>query len=254
MDTLSGKVALVTGSSRGIGAAIASLFAEHGAMVALHGRDAQALGEVQRTIDAKVGSGRSIVTIGDTTRFEDIERVRGEIERAFGPVDILVANAGGNTVPPGPVEELTESGWREVIDENLTATFLTLKSILPGMKQRRRGVIVTLSSAAARRPSSHSPAAYTAAKAGIELLTRTVALQLGAFGVRANCIAPETILTERNMKEIPAPVQQTLVGQHPIARLGTPEDVAQAALFLASEQSAWISGVILDVAGGSVMA
>jgi 3-oxoacyl-[acyl-carrier protein] reductase len=254
MDTLSGKIALVTGSSRGIGAAIATLFAEHGAGVALHGRDAHALGEVQRTIDSKVGPGRSMVVTGDTTRFDDIERVRMEIEEALGAVDILVANAGGNAVPPGPVEEMTESGWREVVDANLTATFLTLKSFLPGMKQRRRGAIVTLSSAAARRPSPHSPAAYMAAKAGIQLLTRTVALQLGPFGVRANCIAPETILTERNTKQIPEPMQQTLAGQHPIARLGTPEDVAQAALFLASDQSAWISGVILDVAGGSVMA
>jgi 3-oxoacyl-[acyl-carrier protein] reductase len=151
------------------------------------------------------------------------------------------------------VEELTEAAWRDVVDANLTATFLTLKSFLPGMKQRGRGAIVTISSAAARRPHENSPIAYAAAKAGVQLLTRDVALQAGPFGVRANCIAPETILTERNSQQIPEPLQKTLAEQHAVRRLGAPEDVAQAALFLASDQSAWISGAILDVAGGSVM-
>ena len=112
---------------------------------------------------------------------------------------------------------------------------------------------MTLSSAAARRPHEKSPIAYAAAKAGVQLLTRDVALQAGPFGIRANCIAPETILTERNTQQIPEALQKTLAEQHAVRRLGTPEDVARAALFLASDQSAWISGAILDVAGGSVM-
>jgi 3-oxoacyl-[acyl-carrier protein] reductase len=253
-DTLRGKVALVTGSSRGIGAAIARLFARHGAKVALHGRDSQALAAVQHDIESEVGPGNTIPTFGDTTRIEDIERVRRATEDALGPVDILVANAGSNTVRPGPVEEMSDSDWRSVVDANLNATFLTLKSFLPGMKARKRGVVITISSAAARRPSQHSPVAYAAAKAGIELLTRDVALQAGPFGVRANCIAPETILTERNLQQIPESLQRSLAEQHPVGRLGTPEDVAEAALFLASDQSAWISGVVLDVAGGSVLA
>jgi 3-oxoacyl-[acyl-carrier protein] reductase len=253
-DALRDKVAFVTGSSRGIGAAIARLFAQNGARVALHGRDTEALTGIQRAIDFEIGAGRAISTVGDTTRFEDLERVRLDVERRLGPVDILVANAGGNSVPPCPLEELTADGWRSVVDVNLNATFLTLKCFLPGMKQRKRGAIITISSAAARRPNAHSPIAYAAAKAGIELLTRDVALQAGPFGIRANCIAPETILTERNLEQIPRDLQQNLAGQHPVGRLGTPEDVAEAALFLASDRSAWISGIILDVAGGSVMA
>src|SRR5438105_5370682 len=253
MDLLNDRVALITGSSRGIGAAIATLFAKEGAKVALHGRDEQALATVQRAIESEVQRGRVISVVADVTRFSEIERMRGEIERALGPVDILVANAGGNSAPPGPVEEMTEDAWRNVVDANLTATFLTLKSFLPGMKQRGRGAIVTMSSAAARRPHEKSPVAYAAAKAGVQLLTRDVALQAGPFGIRANCITPETIMTERNMRQIPEPMQKTLTEQHPVRRLGTPEDVARAALFLASDQSAWISGVILDVAGGSVM-
>ena len=144
-------------------------------------------------------------------------------------------------------------GWRRSLDVNLTGTFLTIRSFLPGVKERKRGSIITISSAAARRPSPHSPVAYAAAKAGIELLTKDLAAQAGPSGVRANCIAPETILTERNQRQIPEETQRQLIDAHPVRRLGTPEDVAEAALFLASDASAWISGVVIDVAGGSVL-
>ena len=165
----------------------------------------------------------------------------------------MVANAGGNHSPPGPLEEVGEAGWRACLEHNLTATFFTLKSVLPGMKQRRHGNIITISSAAARRPHVRSPIPYAAAKAGIELLTQDVALQAGPFGIRVNCIAPETILTETNAKRIPPELQDELARNRPIARLGTPEDIADAATFFASDASAWITGVILDVAGGAVL-
>jgi 3-oxoacyl-[acyl-carrier protein] reductase len=180
--------------------------------------------------------------------------MRGEVEREFGPIDILVANAGGSFTAPGPLEEITEDGWRASIDGNLTATFLTIKSVLPGMKARKTGTIITISSAAARRPYPQSPIPYAAAKAGIQILTQVVAAQAGPYGVRVNCIAPETILTERNSARIPDSQKKMLVDMHPIRRLGEPEDVAGAAVFLASEDAGWISGVILDIAGGSVMA
>jgi 3-oxoacyl-[acyl-carrier protein] reductase len=169
-------------------------------------------------------------------------------------VDILVANAGGNPVRPGPIEQLTEAEWRQSVDVNLTATFLTVKAFLPGMKQRGRGEIITMSSAAARRPTTQTPAAYAAAKAGIELLTESLALQAGPAGIRVNCLAPETILTERNQAQIPDNVKEQLRLTHPIQRLGTPDDVAHAALFLVSGRAGWISGITLDVAGGSVLA
>lgn len=248
MSTLANKVALVTGSSRGIGAAIAMTFARAGARVVIHGRDRDALAKVRARIDGEV-----LEVTGDVTRFEDIEAMREAIERAFGPVDVLVANAGGSFTPPAPLEEIPIDGWRASVEGNLTATFLTVKSFLPGMKQRSRGTIITLSSAAGRRANPMSPIPYGAAKAAIEMLTQHLAIQVGPHGIRVNCIAPATILTERNEQRIPGERRASLVEMHPLRRLGTPDDVAEAALFLASDASAWITGQIIDVAGGSVM-
>ncbi len=251
MKRLENKIALVTGSSRGIGASIAKRFAEHGARVALHGRDAVALSAVQAEIER--AGGRAIRVAADVTKFTDIEAIRRQIEQELGPIDILVANAGASLAKPGLFEQLSEEEWRASVDANLTATFLTLKSILPGMKDRKSGCIITLSSAAARRPTARSPVPYAAAKAGIQILTQIVAAQVGPLGIRVNCIAPETILTERNAQQIPASAQEMLVDQHPLRRLGMPEDVADAALYLASDEASWITGIVLDVAGGAVV-
>ena len=228
MGVLKDKVALVTGSSRGIGAAIAKLFASEGASVAVHGRDVAMMSSTRQEIET--AGGRAIAVGADVTSFAEIERMRLRIEAELGPIDILVANAGGSYSPPGPIEDMTEERWRTCIDGNLTATFLTLKSFLPGMKQRRTGNIVTLSSAAGRRAHPRSPVAYAVAKAGVELLTQDVAAQVGPFDIRANCIAPETILTERNLERIPEAQRGQLVDAHPLKRLGTPEDIARAAL------------------------
>jgi 3-oxoacyl-[acyl-carrier protein] reductase len=250
-EALKGRVALVTGSSRGIGAAVVRLLAREGARVAVHGRDREVLEAVRRDIEAS--GGRAIRVDGDVTDLRAIEAMRLRIERELGPVDILVANAGGSFTPPEPIEEIPEDGWRASVEGNLTATFLTLKSFLPGMKARRRGAIITVSSSAARRPHPRSPIPYAAAKAGIVILTQDVAAQAGPYGIRVNCVAPGTILTERNRERIPAAQQVALREEHPLRRLGEPDDVAQAILYLASDAAGWITGVVLDVAGGSVM-
>jgi len=251
MKQLQDQVALVTGSSRGIGAGIARAFAREGAKVAVHGRDREALARVCAEIEKDGGTAISVV--GDVTKAADLESMRTQIESELGPVMLLVANAGGNPVPPMALEEMSEDVWRQTVDMNLTATFLTLKTFLPGMKKRGAGTIIAISSAAARRASERSPIAYSAAKAAVELLVQDTAAQVGRFGIRANIIAPEAILTERNQRDIPDDMKVTMAKAHPIARLGTVEDVADAALFLASSKSGWITGITIDVAGGAVM-
>jgi 3-oxoacyl-[acyl-carrier protein] reductase len=248
---LADRHALVTGASRGIGRVIATHLASHGARVTVHGRDTEALAAVRAEIEADGGACR--VVTGDLTDPGQIADAVREAEEGFGGVDVLVANAGGSPSAPLPVEEMRDEDFVAAVELNLVATYRLMAAVLPGMKERGRGSIVTISSAAARRPSAHSPIAYAAAKAGVELLTKDVALQAGPHGVRANCVAPETIITERTDQQIPQEMQRQLIGQHPIRRLGTPLDVAEAVLYLAGDRAGWVSGVVLDVAGGSVI-
>jgi 3-oxoacyl-[acyl-carrier protein] reductase len=248
MTGLDNRVALVTGSSRGIGAAIATHFARAGATVVLHGRDAQAL--ERRRADLP---GATTVT-GDITVAADLDAMRDRILATHGRLDVLVANAGSTDSRPQDIEDITPDAWRADVDRTLTGTFLTVRCFLPHMKQRGTGNIITLSSAAGRRASDRTIVAYAAAKAGVQLFTQDLAAQAGPFGIRANCLAPEIILTETNERRIPAEVRRALAGAHPLRRLGTPDDVARAALFLASDESSWITGVVVDVAGGAVLA
>lgn len=251
MSDLAGSTALVTGSSRGIGREIAMLLAVNGARVVVHGRHQGQVEDVTRAVQAQGGEAMGV--LGDLTDAAAVEGVREQVGEAWGTPDIVVANAGGSPTRPGPIEDISVQDWHAAVDANLTATFLTVKAFLPGMKERRSGEIVTMSSAAARGPDSRAPVAYTAAKAGIAVFTQQLAVQVGPFGIRANCVAPETILTERNERAIPAEMQVAMAAAHPLGRLGTTRDVAEAVLFLVSRRSAWITGVVLDVAGGSVL-
>ena len=165
MGSLNGQVALVTGSSRGIGAAIAAKLASEGAAVAVHGRDRDAVSSVVSAVTRD--GGKAIGVTGDLTSFDQVEAARRQVEAELGPVGILVANAGGNHTPPAPFEAIPEAGWRATIDGNLLATFLTLKSFLPGMKERGRVAIITIGSAAGRRVHPGSPIPHAATKAGV---------------------------------------------------------------------------------------
>ena len=249
MTSLEGRVALVTGSSRGIGAAIARRFAAAGGKLALHGRDAEALAVVQRDIEQQ--GGVSLPVLADVTRFEQIEAMRQQIERTLGPIDVLVTSAGGSFTMPGPFEEITEAGWHASVDGNLTATFLTLRAFLPRMIELRRGAIVTMASSAGRQAGLASPA-YAAAKAGVVMLTGHLARELGPHGIRINCVAPSAIMNER-LARAPEAVLRDLAASFPLRRIGTADDVAAATLYLASEASSWITGVTIDIAGGRII-
>jgi 3-oxoacyl-[acyl-carrier protein] reductase len=245
------KVAVVTGSSGGIGLETVARLASNGASVVIMARGSQAVDDAVASIQA--ARGRAVGVAADATSLAATERVRDRIESELGPVDFLAAFAGSGTARPGLVHQLTEDEWHSSVDGNLTATFLTLKTFLPGMIERRAGSIVTMASSAGRTPTPAAPAPYVAAKAGIVMLTRHVATQVGPYGVRVNCVAPSTVLTDRTSHQMPEEVKQRFTALHPLGRLGEPKDVAEAACFLASDSASWLTGVVLDIAGGAVM-
>ena len=190
---LAGKVAVVTGASRGIGAATARALAGNGARVALVGRDERALAAVTDAIRSE--GGEALAVRADCTLDGEVEAMAAEVVRGLGAPDILVAFAGGNGMPVATAQE-TGAHWREVVDSDLTPTFLTTRAVLPAMIDRGRGAIVTMSSAAARQ-AARSSAAYAAAKAGVIALTRHLAAEYAGEGIRANCVAPSAIEHER---------------------------------------------------------
>jgi 3-oxoacyl-[acyl-carrier protein] reductase len=164
-----------------------------------------------------------------------------------------VAFAGGNPSRPRPLVEVDLAEWEAAITGNLTATFLTVKEFLPGMIERGAGSIITMSSTASRQPTVHSPGPYAVAKAGIEMLTRKLAQEVGPSGVRVNCVAPAAILTDRNEQMIPAETRKQMAASYPLGRIGLPGDVAAVTAFLASDEAAWLTGLTIDVAGGLVV-
>jgi 3-oxoacyl-[acyl-carrier protein] reductase len=245
---LPGKVAFVTGGSRGIGASACRLLAENGVRVAVNGRDASAIDGVVRAI--REAGGEAIAAPADCTNRDALERARDLVARDLGEVDIVAAFAGGGG-EPAPFLQLSEEKWRAVVDANLTATFLTVQAFLPGMVARRRGAIVTMSSSAGRLPGLASPP-YAVSKAGIGMLTGHLAKELAPQGVRVNCVAPSAIMNDRLARLPPEKLGEIAAG-FPLGRIGVPEDVALATLFLVSASSSWITGVTVDISGGRII-
>ncbi|MFE3190691.1 SDR family NAD(P)-dependent oxidoreductase [Nocardia sp. NPDC059240] len=245
---LEGKTAVITGGSRGIGAETARLLAAQGARVCVVGRDKEALDSVVAEITA--AGGIAIGAVADVTSSAALADVATLVESEFGRVDILGAFAGGMGYPT-PVSELSEQFWRRVLDSDLTSTFLTVQAFLPMLLAQGSGSIITMTSSAGRQPSQAN-IAYGVAKAGVVMLTRHLATELGPQGIRVNAIAPSSILTEKVATNMPEAVQQQVAAMHPLRRLGVTDDVAQTALFLASDASGYLSGITIDVAGGRI--
>ncbi|MFG2006488.1 SDR family NAD(P)-dependent oxidoreductase [Spirillospora sp. NPDC048911] len=243
---LAGKVVVITGGSRGIGAETGRAFAAQGAKVCVVGRDVEALEGVVRGSEVALG------LAADVTDSAALAGVRERVEAELGVVDVVAAFAGGQGFPV-PTLELTEERWREVIDADLTSAFLTVKAFLGGMAERGSGAVLLMSSAAGRQPS-RANLAYGVANAGLVMFARHLATEIGPKGVRVNCIAPSAILTERVEKMMPGDIKEQVAKDHPLGRIGTPEDVAEVALFLASDASKHLSGLTIDVAGGKVTA
>lgn len=249
-EDMRGKVALVTGGSRGIGAATCLALARNGVRLGINGRDPLALQASLAAVQAC--GGEAIVLPADCSDLAQVRRMQAELEARFGAPDYVLAFAGGGTGRPVALQDVEEQDWRSSIDHNLTATFFTLKCVLPGMLARGSGSILTMASAGAR-VASGAPAGYGAAKAGVIMLTRHLAQEVGPKGLRVNCISPSAVLTERTRAHLTPEREAQMLQGFPLGRMGTPDDVAAASLFLLAEASAWISGVVLDVAGGRVM-
>lgn len=247
---LKGKVALVTGGSRGIGAATCLALARNGVKVAVNGRDEAAIEKVVAGILAQGGT--AMAAPADCASIDAVRAMHENVAATLGEPELLLPFAGGGNSRPMPFAEISEEDWRSSIDQNLTSTFLVLKFFLPALLARGSGAIVTMASAGGR-VAAGAPAAYGAAKAGVIMLTRHLAAEVGASGIRVNCISPSAILTQRTAARMPPERQEQMRAAFPLGRLGQEEDVAAAALFLLSSTSAWITGATLDVAGGRVM-
>lgn len=246
---IEGRTAVVTGGSRGIGAEVCRLLAAQGASVIVNGRDKEALDRVVAEIVDAGGAARPVVA--DVTDHDELARLRQETEEAYGPADLLAVIAGVGGMPSA-IADVTPQAWRAGLEANLTSAFLTLREFLPGMAERGRGAIVTMSSNSGRLPF-HPPPQYAAAKAGLLMLTREVAFEAAKSGVRINALAPAMTMNDTIRAKMPQQMQENVAKSFPLGRIGTPKDSAEAAAFLLSDAASWITGATLDIAGGQVM-
>lgn len=242
--SLNGKVAFVTGSTRGIGLAIARAFHAAGAKVAIVGREA----ERARAVAAELGDGTAGVGC-DVAVAEQVEAALAAAESALGPIDILVNNAG--LTRDNILLRLSEADWDAVLDANLKGAFHTTRAVIKGMMKRRSGRIINVTSIVGL-VGNKGQANYAASKAGLIGFTKSVAKEYAGRGILANCIAPGYIETDMT-SNLPDAAKATLLEDIALGRLGRPEDVAHAALFLASDLAAYITGQVLVVDGGMVI-
>ena len=250
MTRLAGKVALITGGGTGIGRACAGKFAREGARVAVAGRRREPLGAAVREI-VEAG-GEALAVECDVTNREQVERaIRATVER-FGGLHCVVNNAGALLV--ATVEETSDEDWARVMAANLTGTFLVSRAALPELRRSPGGAIVNIASVLGL-VAMKQRAAYSASKAGVVGLTRAMALDHAAEGIRVNCICPAIVETELvqdlyKKQADPAAALRARLATLPLGRLGKPEDVAHLAVFLASEESSWLTGAALPLDGG----
>jgi 3-oxoacyl-[acyl-carrier protein] reductase len=242
---LDGRIALVTGGSRGIGAAICEELAAAGAIVAVnYARNAEAAGEVCGRIAAAGGTAHGVQ--GDFSSADGAAALVAAVESDIGPIDVLVNNAG--ITRDDLIMRLSEDDWRAVIDTNLGGAFFTCRALSRPMLKRRRGSIVNISSIVGVHGNA-GQTNYAASKAGLIGLTKALAKELGGRGIRVNAIAPGYIATELT-NVLPEQARDAILANTPLGRLGDPSDVARAVRFLCSDASAFITGDVLAVDGG----
>ena len=245
---LKGRVAIVTGGARGIGKAIALTFLREGAKVAIIDFDKERLEILKKEIEKT--KGETIAISCDISKSSDVKEMVSQVQKSFGRIDILVNNAG--IIRRGTIETVTEEDWDRVIEVNLKGTFNCCKAVAGVMKQQGYGKIVNVSSIAGKMGDITSAPGYGPSKAGVDALTKTLARQLAPYGINVNAVSPHAIETEMSA-QWSEERRKEIIASIPLGRLGKPEDVANAVLFLASDEASFITGEILDVNGGALM-
>lgn len=246
MKRFQGQVVIVTGASRGIGRGIAERFAKEGAKVVLVGRDTKQLEIVKKAIEVR--EEQAIWVQADVSNPEDMNRMVEQTLQKYGKVDVLCHNAG--IYPHARLENMTLEQWQKVIDVNLTGTFLAVKSCIPTMKNQGAGKIVVISSISGPQTALPGYSHYTASKGGVAGFVKTAAVELAKYKININAVEPGNILTEGLAD---SEHTKSMLPAIPLGRLGTPEDIAFATLFLASYESDYITGQSLIVDGGQTL-
>ena len=246
---LKGKVALITGGSRGIGRAAVRRFAEAGADVVINYRsDRESADSLAKEVE-RLGV-RTVAIQADVASKADVDRMVDETVKLLGQVDILVNNAG--IWEHNPIDKMTEASLRKTIDVNLMGCFYTSMAVAPLMKKRRTGSIVFVSSTAGQRGEAfYSP--YAATKGALISLTKSLAPELVADNIRVNCVAPGWAETDMTIPTLSGPEAREVLSRIPMGRVATPQEMANAILFVASDLAGFITGEILNVNGGAVL-
>jgi 3-oxoacyl-[acyl-carrier protein] reductase len=244
--------AIITGAARGMGLAIAEALHHEGARAVLVDVDGKGVVEAARRLDP--GQGRAIGKKVDVTNKADVCRLVEEVTAQWGGIDLLVNNAGGALNTPHRLEEIEDEDWDLVVNVNLKGAFLCSQAVIPEMAKQGRGVIVNMSALAGHWRASLAGVQYTAAKAGIEGLTRQLAYDWGKSGIRVNAVAPTVTLTGERIQGLwdakSEAEKKKVLSDIPLGRLCTMQDVASAVIFLASDESSYITGITIDVCGG----
>lgn len=247
---LANKVALITGAARGTGAGIARLFAREGACVILN--QVKDEGHPRQVLEAiQSAGGKALMVKADITNETQVHDLVKKAEDAFGSVDILVSNYAA-AIPRKSFQDTTWAEWQEQIDTTVKAAFLCAQAVLPGMKARRWGRVISINTIGIHQPSPYYHG-YTAAKTAMIGFTRNLAVEVGQFNITVNIVSPGLTLTEEVKATLTPASQEKHEKQVPLRRSGTVEDTANAVLFFASELGSFITGHYLPVCGGQVM-
>lgn len=248
MDRLKGKVAIVTGSTSGIGIGIARLFAAEGAKVVICGRR-EAKG--QAVVDMILGEGgEASYHFMDITVPESIEALIADTAEKYGKIDVLVNNAANVALKDGRVDELTIEMWDGIFQSDLRGTFYTTKCVLPYLQKNESGGSIINIGSMASCAGDLGSTAYACAKAGVDMLTKYTALQYGKQNIRCNCVRPGLIVTPENEAKVPQALKDIFLSNIMVNRYGCPEDIGHACVYFASDESSYVSGQIINVDGG----